>query len=690
MIRKIIRSGIAVMVAFSILLIPNTALNGHAAAASIYDDAAKQAQAMADALVSAYGETSVQYALIDDGDIVISGQSGVYSKSSTTQLTGEHMYGIGSVSKMFTTAAVMQLVEQGKVKLDTPVVKYIPQFKMADKRYKDITVRMLLNHSSGLMGSTLSNAMLFDDNDTVSMDTLLKELSTQRLKAAPGAFSVYCNDGFSLAQLLVEKVSGVGFQEYVKKYISDPLALGNTQTPLDDFNRDQLVKTYLAGSGAALPVENVNAIGAGGIYSTAEDLCRFAEMFLYETEDKVLSDASSEAMAKSEYLSGMWGPDEDSSLSYGLGWDSVNTYPFNQYGIKALVKLGDSTMYHAALIALPEENMAMAVLSSGGASTYNQVLAQEVLLKALHAKGSVTELIPDKTFTAPVPAVMPASEKENAGYYAFMGGLFSIQIGDDGILTWLNGAQPQKFVYTGDGKFYYGDGSTYVSFQKESNGNTYLYLQGYSTLPYLGQAASASYQGQKIQENPLSDKIKAAWEERNGKLYFLLNEKYSSAAYPLSIPFTMSLFTEGIEGYIQNSKITGANTAQMQLEIPGMLGRDLSDVEFYTKGKAEYLKASAALYIREDAVTELPADTVNHVEIGKDGYAVWYKIGSEAVNKTIKVTLPKNASFSIYTTNGICTYSSVTAHITVADLPANGVIVFAGDAGANFTVRYVQ
>ncbi len=690
MFRKVIRSGIAIIAAFSMLLIPNTAMNSHAAAASIYDDVAKQAKTMADVLVSAYGDTSVQYALIDDGDIVISGQSGVYSKSSTTQLTGEHMYGIGSVSKMFTTVAVMQLVEQGKVKLDTPVIEYIPQFTMEDKRYKEITVRMLLNHSSGLMGSTLSNSMLFDDNDTINMDTLLQELSTQRLKAAPGAFSVYCNDGFSLAQLLVEKVSGVSFAEYVKNQISDPLVLENTKTPLDDFNRNQLVKTYTAGSVDALPVDNVNAIGAGGIYSTAEDLCRFAELFLYKTEDKVLSDASTKAMAQSEYLSGMWYPDEDSSLSYGLGWDSVNTYPFHQYGIQALVKAGDTSLYHAALITLPEENMAMAVLSSGGTSAYNQVLAQEILLRALRAKGSITELIPDKTFAAPVPAVMPASEKENAGYYAFIGGIFSIQISDDGILTLLSGAQPQKFVYAGDGRFYFGDGSIYLSFQKERNGMTYLYVRSYSTLPYLGQVASASYQGQKIQANPISDNIKAAWEERNGKLYFLLNEKYSSEVYPLSIPFTMSVLTGEIEGYLQGSKITGENTAQMQIEIPGMFGRDLTDVEFYTKGNIEYLKAGAALYVREDAVKEFPTDTKTPIEIGKDGYAMWYKIGSEAANKKIKVTLPENTSFSIYTTNGICTYSSLTAHTTVADLPANGVIVFAGDAGASFSVRYVE
>lgn len=61
------------------------------------------------------------------------------------------MYGIGSVSKMFGAVAVMQLVDEGKIDLDTPLIHYIPDFEMADERYKAITARMLLNHTSGIM-----------------------------------------------------------------------------------------------------------------------------------------------------------------------------------------------------------------------------------------------------------------------------------------------------------------------------------------------------------------------------------------------------------------------------------------------------------------------------------------------------------------------------------------------------------
>jgi len=78
-----------------------------------------------------------------------------------SEITPDTMYGIGSVSKMFTTAAVMKLAEQGKVDLDSPVTKYLPDFKMADGRYKKITVRMLLNHSSGMLAEMLDYAGIY-------------------------------------------------------------------------------------------------------------------------------------------------------------------------------------------------------------------------------------------------------------------------------------------------------------------------------------------------------------------------------------------------------------------------------------------------------------------------------------------------------------------------------------------------
>ncbi len=688
MLKKMIKTGMAVILAITMVLIPVNLNTATAYAAVNYDDTAKKAQQLADVLTSIYGATSVQYALIDDGKIVLSGNSGVYSKDGSTSLTKEHMYGIGSVSKVFTAAAVMKLVEEGKINLDTPVVKYLPEFKMADKRYKDITVRMLLNHSSGLMGSTLGSALLLNDADTEAMDTLLEKLKTQRLKADPGAYSVYCNDGFDLAQLVVERVSKKSFSEFLTEEFDTPLAMEHTKTPLDQFDRAELVKAYSAGSDTALPTEYLNAIGAGGIYSTAEDLCRFAQIFMYGDDGKILSDETAKSMTENEYLKGMWCPDEDSSFCYGLGWDSVNTFPFTEYGIKALVKGGDSSQYHSSLVVLPEEDMAMAVVCSGGSSAYAQAMIQPVLLSALLAKGSISSIQPDKTFTPPVKAEMPSEEKENAGYYVYLAGMFYVGVDDNGVLTLKVGARTETYVYTGDGKFTSADGGAYVSFEKESNGNTYLYVHGYGPYPYLSQAATGSYQGQKITDNKVSKKVMDAWEKRDGKKYFALEEKYSSEAYILTIPATALELSKEVKGYVYNAKIINSNLAQMQFQIPSQLGRDLADFSFTTKNKLEYLDMRGGLYVSEDGVKIIPTKASFAVTIGKDGYAQWYTIGDKAEKKTIRVSVPKNASFSVYDKDGACVFSSLTSEIRIVTLPKDGYIVFAGNKDTKFSVSY--
>lgn len=104
-----------------------------------YSELSQSINDTANLLTNVYGETSVQYAISEGDRILVSGNSGKYSKSENKALTKDTMYGIGSVSKMFTTAAVMKLVDEGKVDLDLPVINYIKDFKMADPEYTKIT-----------------------------------------------------------------------------------------------------------------------------------------------------------------------------------------------------------------------------------------------------------------------------------------------------------------------------------------------------------------------------------------------------------------------------------------------------------------------------------------------------------------------------------------------------------------------
>ncbi|MFF2015314.1 serine hydrolase domain-containing protein [Paenibacillus sp. NPDC058177] len=659
-------------------------------AVNTYEVTQKAAKEKADLLTQTYGTNSVQYALIDHGKIVASGQFGKNDEQGQKSLTKDTMYGIGSTSKMFTTVAVMQLVDQGKIDLDTPVVQYVPEFTMKDERYKQITPRMLLNHSSGLNGSSLTNAFLFEDNDTYAHDTLLGQLAGQTLKADPGAYSVYCNDGFTLAEILIERVSGMDFTSYIHKFITEPLGMVNTTTPLDTPNTAKMAGLYYPTYLGQLPNETANVIGAGGIYSTAEDLARFSQIFTGEAKG-VLSGKSAAAMAQDEYKTPLWPDDTAYSFdyAYGLGWDSVNLYPFNEYGMKGLTKGGDTPLYHSSLVVLPEQNMAAAVVTSGGSATIDRLMANEILLQALKEKGTIADFKPEKSFGAPVKADMPESVLQYSGIYGATNATVKIDITKGGVMSITSEQSPgnpaQIFKYSADGTFRSADGNAKLSFVTQENGRTYLWIRQYASLPGLGQMSMSVYNAEKLQPQDLSIATKEAWKQRDGKKYYLLNERYTSLIYLLLPPFQLNV-SKQLPGYVLDKRITDPNTAISELQIPGMSGRDLSGYTFFKQDGVEYLNSGGSILVNENAVKPIYVSKQSIVTIPPSGYARWFTISDTNGGKIIKVNMSSNASFSVYNAKGTCIYFSVIGGKDKIELPAGGSIVFAGDAGAKFEI----
>ncbi|WP_018758425.1 serine hydrolase domain-containing protein [Paenibacillus terrigena] len=671
------------------LTVPTAAIDSTSNKAMInYELTQKVAKVKADLLTNTYGTNSVQYAIIDHGNIVVSGQSGKNDVKGQKPLTKDTMYGIGSTSKMFTTVAVMQLVDQEKIDLDTPIVQYIPEFTMNDERYKQITPRMLLNHSSGLNGSSATDAVLFEDNDTYAHDTLLEQLAGQTLKADPGAYSVYCNDGFTLAEILVEHVSGMDFTSYIHRYITEPLGMANTETPLDSPNEAKMAGLYYPTYTGQLPNQTVNLIAAGGIYSTAEDLAAFSRIFTGEAKE-VLSGKSVAAMAQDEYKTPLWPDDADSSFEYGLGWDSVNLYPFSEYGMKALTKGGDTLLYHASLVVLPEQDMAAAVVTSGGSSMYDQLLANEILLQALKEKGTIAEFKHEKSYGAPVKNDMPESMLKYSGIYGSYIGTSNIDINENGVMFITSEQSPvnpfQIYEYSADGTFRSTDGNTMINFVTKVNGRTYLWIRQYVSVPGLGQTAQSEYNAEKLLPQDLPTKTKKAWKQRDGKKYYLLNEKYTSLIYLVLPPIQLNV-SKQLPGYVLDKRITGPNTAVSELQIPGMNGRDLSGLTFFTQDGVEYLEQGGRILVNEDAVKPISFAKKSIVTIPSSGYAQWYTISDKDGGKTVKVNMSTNASFAVYDAKGTCIYFSVIGGKDQVVLPWGGSIVFAGDAGTKFEV----
>ncbi|MFD0586956.1 serine hydrolase domain-containing protein [Paenibacillus sp. GCM10027627] len=640
----------------------------------------QKAKVLASKMVSDYGVSGIQYAIRDHGSIVLSGSAGVKDKATKAPITKDTMFGIGSTSKMYVTAAAMKLADAKKIDIDKPLTTYLKDFKMADERYKKITPRMLMNHSSGLYGSSFEGSFLFNDNDTRAHDGLLNRLKSARLKAEPGEFSVYANDGFQLLEILVERVSGLSYSKFLQVHFYNPLALKSTKTPLDSFDRSRLAKTYVPEFQQALPVENINVIGTGGLYSTAEEVTKFAEVLIGNRTD-LLSEKSVKAMQSHEYKKGVWIEEESNSFNYGLGWDAVRQAPFDEYGITALSKGGDTILYHASLISLPQYNISMAVLSSGGASFSNNLLASKVLLEYLKAKGSVKEILPDRTFEPAVPAEMPAEMEGYSGIYGSPSGTVHLEIKNGEIFPELSTAMgpPQKFVYTGNGQFKNKDGSVVVSFDRAKNGKTYIKYYGYQSYPGLGQMLMGVYIYQKLDRNPLDQNIQKAWEQRNGKTYYRLDEKISSVGYLWPVLLSKKISFDAGSGYAFGAKIVSANKAVNEVQIPIMFGRDTFDLSFYKKKQTEYLTINGETYLSEDGIKPFPEGT-SSVRIN-NGEAVWYKIDKKTANKVLTVKSPASGGFAVYDAKGAVVHFSKIGSKNSVALPEGGMIVFGGEKG---------
>lgn len=644
----------------------------------------EQAQQIAEAAAQYGGATSAQYAVWQDGEIILSGEYGSNSMTEEEPVTAEHLYGIGSVSKVYTTAAVMKLVEEGKIDLDKPVTTYLPDFRMADERYRAITVRMLLNHSSGLMGSTFANTFFFDDADRIGLDNLLNQLSTQRLKADPGAYSVYCNDGFTLAELVVETVSGKTFLEYLHEELFAPLGLEHSFAPGDNFAEQAVAHIYQAGDPRPVPMESLVTIGTGGIYSSASDLATFGGMVY--TGDALLTQASREATMAHEYAKGLWPEDTEDMLSYGLGWDSVNFYPFAYSDIQALAKGGDTQYYHAGLVVLPEYHMAAAVVSSGGVSTFNEMAAAQLLVAVLEEQGVVVEQTPQPLPEA-VPADMPAELLEKAGYYSATGQQFDLSMSEDGVLSLQSISAPstpaQVFYYHDDGSFRDETGTAMLRLVEEKNGETYLWQKSSAVLPVLGTLPISNYAAQRVEPITLTEEVETAWAEINAKGYLMVSEKYTSQVWMTAMQQVAEL-PEMIPGYLSATEIVDEAHTAYRLQIPGSGGRDGQETVVEQRGDVTYLDIQGYLFADSSIAQEIWLGDGAYCTIGDEGYARWYQVADAYAGKTMTVTLPEHGGFTVYAADGTVVAASVGYGDISAELPEGGWIVFVGDPAARF------
>jgi len=183
---------------------------------------------------------------------------------------------IGSQSKSFTGLAIAQLIEQGKIKPNDAVQKYIPWFRAADEEAsKKITINHLLHHISGL--SEAGFTVVLPDN--ASNEDAVRALASAKLTAPIGTTFQYFNVGYDVLAVVVQNVSGMKYEDYIQKYIFDPLEMTHTYTNPTLARENGLSQGYSRFFGFAVPQKQphrVFEISAGYIISTAEDMAHYS------------------------------------------------------------------------------------------------------------------------------------------------------------------------------------------------------------------------------------------------------------------------------------------------------------------------------------------------------------------------------------------------------------------------------
>lgn len=178
---------------------------------------------------------------------------------------------------------------------------------------------------------------------------------------------------------------------------------------------------------------------------------------------------------------------------------------------------------------------------------------------------------------------------------------------------------------------------------------------------------------------------KQAWEKRNGKNYYALDEKINSLFY-LSPAILMKNIAVD-EGYASGTRIVDEHKSVNAAEIPVMNGRDAFDLNFYTKNEAEYLTIDGNAYISEDAVQPIYGGRSSISTVPANGQGIWFKIGEKSAGKTMTVTAPASGGFAVYDADGMIVNFSVVTKDPSAVLPQGGMVVFGGQAGDVFKIN---
>ncbi len=364
------------------------------------------------------------------GRLLVARGFGLENVESNSRTSAETVFRIGSVTKQFTAAAIMQLVEQGKIGLDDEMTKYLPDYPTQGNR---VTVRHLLTHTSGIKSYTSLGPKFWSESSRLDLtnDQMLALFKDVPFDFKPGEKYAYNNSAFFLLGVIIEKVTGTPYRKYVEEKLFQRLGLASSSYCDDRAIVPHRAAGYEANAGTvvnAVPLSLNTPGAAGALCSTVLDLVRWQRAF---DEARPVSAASRDQIRTPATLN------DGKPTSYGFG---VSLRPFESH--RAFAHSGGINGFASWLARYPDDELTVTVLTNSGggpAVRIGELVARVVLGIPLPTMADL-----------PVPA---ATRAEWVGTYEVSGTKLVVTDGPSGLEISIGGGPPSRLLHQGNGEF---------------------------------------------------------------------------------------------------------------------------------------------------------------------------------------------------------------------------------------------
>ncbi|HUR48813.1 MAG TPA: CocE/NonD family hydrolase [Acidimicrobiales bacterium] len=323
----------------------------------------ERAHEVLEQLLAENGIPGAALAVIHNGEVVATAAAGMANPDTGLQVTNDTIFESGSVGKVYTATLVMQLVDEGLVDIEKPIVEYLPELRLADEDARNsITARHLLTHTSGLDGDKMGGPLYGTEDDAI--ERYVADLGDLSSLQRPGGYWAYSNAGLVILGRLVEVLRGKSFRAALQDHLFTPAGLTDTTSFTAEFPGRELAFGTAPGPDGEVRVTGPGGLGramvpAGGVMSTAKDLAAFGQIHLAggvaPNGTRILTEESVRAMQEPLVEC----PTRIPASHWGLGW-----FMSLDHGPKVIGHDGNTGGQTAFLRVIPDKQISVALLTN--------------------------------------------------------------------------------------------------------------------------------------------------------------------------------------------------------------------------------------------------------------------------------------------------------------------------------------